>query len=68
MNPWNCKALPFQTRSISPPNTLNKPFKTANVLFEVALFRYLSACNSPALRGKIDTVLWKLQTDNNSAP
>lgn len=57
MNPWNCKALPFQTRSISlrvrPPNTLNKPFKTANVLFGVALFRYTSACNSPALIAEV---------------
>lgn len=53
MNPWNGKALPFQTRSsslrVGPTNTLNKPFKTANVLLGVVLFRHPSACNSPAL-------------------
>lgn len=53
MNPWNGKALPFQTRSsslrVEPTNTLNKPFKTANVLLGVVLFRHPSACNSPAL-------------------
>lgn len=39
MDPWNCKAMPFQTSAISQtvrPNTLNKPFKTANVLLGAA--------------------------------